>query len=311
MAIKRVKAPRWAEKEKSGGRIEEAKCRFCHLQEAPLHTTKDLHALTVFYPYFPEHVMLLPRTHRESLRRLDLGEYEALVGAMEKVLRGAESERHAPLLVGVNEGLVAAQTLPHLHAHVYPAAPGKPARLLHPHAVYRDPLSRVILIQRASEGPVPFAGQGGRLDEKRGAYVIPFKSFKDLARPAHFRWLQEYLGELEASFDALRKDPEKVDRLPGLSPARRESYKRLLRERTGQGFGLHWGVQLGPKGQVLFTVIPRATVISLQDTRRRIASIEVFTGAHPEREGVSGPYGERWKRREARFYEAVKRWLSG
>jgi len=307
MPIKRVRAPAWPEKEKAGGRISEEKCRFCELHEEPIASGPGFHALTVFYPYYPEHVMVIPRAHVQRLRNLTHLQFKGLLTAFQRVLTGAKKEQGLNLVASVNEGLVAAQTIPHLHAHLFPEELAEPARLWAPHARYQDPLSKVIVLGHLARKRVSVP----HWINERGALVIHFKSFSELRKPAAFSRLQLLTRELEGSFHALCRNPDQLNMLLTAEekPGRVEAYKRILRERTGQGFGLHWAIRLHPEGGVDFMLLPRATMISLTEPNRRIAGLELFAGTKLQRVGLPEEESSAWRSREKKFHENVKRWL--
>lgn len=73
------------------------------------------------YPAAPGHLLLVPLRHVALWSDLTPEERRALTGAIEPARRLIEAE-HAPdgLTIGLNHGVAAGQTVPHLHLHLIP-----------------------------------------------------------------------------------------------------------------------------------------------------------------------------------------------
>lgn len=270
----------------------------------------SFHVLSARFPYYPEHVIVVPKGrraggHAADLRDLTQSEYSGLIGAFEKILTGSAREAGPGLIAQVNEGKIAAQTIPHMHAHVFPQELGEPAREVHASATYADPLSRVIALH-GLHGWLPM-----RSIDERGAVVIRSPSFSSLRKPGALKQLKWVFGALEFSFNELRSKPELVNKLAklGEKPARLRAMEKVLRERTSEGFGVNWGVRLARGGGVEVVVIPRATVVSKSEPGRRIAGFELFGGAKLNRTGLPAAEEAAWNRRQKSFEGRVKRWV--
>lgn len=86
--------------------------------------TGDVVAFDDHRPSAPRHTLVVPRRHVARLVDLDVGEYTNLwLLARRQLLRlGADG-----YTVGVNDGPLAGQTIPHAHLHVIPRAEGDTA----------------------------------------------------------------------------------------------------------------------------------------------------------------------------------------
>ena len=97
-------------------------CPFC----SPIHERvliEGVFACAIWdgFPLNPGHVLVVPRRHVASW-------FEATASERDEMLRLADearrlvTERHAPdaFNLGINDGLAAGQTVPHLHLHLIP-----------------------------------------------------------------------------------------------------------------------------------------------------------------------------------------------
>ena len=65
--------------------------------------------------------MALPRRHVGSFFELEVRERDALLGLLDEARRALEQEFHpSGYNIGINDGLAAGQTVPHLHVHLIP-----------------------------------------------------------------------------------------------------------------------------------------------------------------------------------------------
>ncbi|HNT60909.1 MAG TPA: HIT domain-containing protein, partial [Candidatus Bilamarchaeaceae archaeon] len=267
--IRRIIGPRWAEKSsgQASGHLKDGECRFCPLREEPLVSKNGIHVLRVLYPYYPEHVMILPQTHRKGLLEFDETEFTQFVEGAERLVVGARERTGLGIIIAANQGVVAAQTLDHFHAHAYPVPLGEPARIYSGNVFFRDPLSNAIIdAYMEKEAPSSFW-----LDRKVGGALLLFEGFRALARS--LGEVKELFAGLEKAFARIRANPELA--CGGRKDARAETARRLLLDRTGQGFGINWMLSEDTHG-VAMTIVPRATVISLTERNRRIATLELF-----------------------------------
>jgi diadenosine tetraphosphate (Ap4A) HIT family hydrolase len=97
-------------------------CPFCRpFPQRILIEGSDAMALWDRHPLNPGHVLLVPRRHVASW-------FEATTAERDELLRLADDarqiviERHAPdgFNLGINDGVAAGQSVPHLHLHLIP-----------------------------------------------------------------------------------------------------------------------------------------------------------------------------------------------
>ncbi len=148
---------------------------------------------------------------------------------------------------------------------------------------------------------------------KRGegipALSLRFASLDELFSEKGHRAMKQVFEESEKAFNELRERPESLVLPPSYAPSARKQFEKLLRERTTQGFGVNWSIRGSQKGAEL-RIIPRATAISLQDAKKRIAGLEFFANAQLQRSEL-GPGEQRtWAGRERDFKYIVKKALS-
>lgn len=105
-----------------------AGCVFCSIiaGEVPAHVVLDDEVALAFLdarPLFPGHVLVVPRTHVETLTDLpaaDVGPYFERVQRMAAAVRAAMGAQGT--FVAVNNTV--SQSVPHLHTHVVPRTTG-------------------------------------------------------------------------------------------------------------------------------------------------------------------------------------------
>jgi len=102
-----------------------AECVFCELQEENdrpiLVCTRSFFAVNDKYPVNAGHTLIIPFRHVSRLRDLTVEEFAELRDILETVQDELLAAQNAEgFNIGVNEGEVAGQTVPHLHIHVIP-----------------------------------------------------------------------------------------------------------------------------------------------------------------------------------------------
>ncbi|MBJ6752128.1 HIT family protein [Geomonas sp. Red421] len=106
--------------------MTEAACPFCRIDPAQVLLENDL--AFAFHDGFPVtlgHTLVVPKRHVASFFETTAEEQAALfdlVGRMRELLL----QQHAPdaFNIGVNDGVAAGQTVPHLHIHLIPRYAG-------------------------------------------------------------------------------------------------------------------------------------------------------------------------------------------
>ncbi len=101
-------------------------CVLCRIarKEIPAEVwLEDEHGLALLdiHPKVPGHTMVIPRVHAATLAELPPVEIEPLFllvrKAAEKLVRVMAADG---LTIGINQGEVSGQTVPHLHIHLFP-----------------------------------------------------------------------------------------------------------------------------------------------------------------------------------------------
>ena len=106
----------------------ESACAFCPILEgrAPPHFVLQDAAIVAFLdrrPLFPGHVLVVPRSHHETLIDLPRSEIGPLFEAVQRICRALEEGLGAEgSLVAVNNRI--SQSVPHVHVHIVPRRRG-------------------------------------------------------------------------------------------------------------------------------------------------------------------------------------------
>ncbi len=103
-------------------------------------------------PMAPGHTLVVPRNHRERLADATSEETQAVFSLVHGLAPAVEAAVDADgATVGVNDGSVAGQEVPHTHAHVIPRFAGDGGGSIHVAAGSRPELSDAKLDEIASE----------------------------------------------------------------------------------------------------------------------------------------------------------------
>ena len=107
----------------------ETTCSFCRSISRGEHFRESLDGLAVAfpdaYPLAPGHTLVVPRRHEPDLLGLTSAESLALWSLAMDLCREIRAEYGGDgLTVGVNAGVAAGQTVPHVHLHVVPRRVG-------------------------------------------------------------------------------------------------------------------------------------------------------------------------------------------
>ncbi|HBL18303.1 MAG TPA: HIT family protein [Elusimicrobia bacterium] len=102
-------------------------CPFCALKTTGNRLPSNRLAIVVEdkYPISRGHTLIIPRRHVSRVAALKSIERAALWGLIPKVLQ-VLSKRYSPngFNIGLNDGIAAGQTVPHLHLHIIPRYKG-------------------------------------------------------------------------------------------------------------------------------------------------------------------------------------------
>lgn len=109
-----------------GEDLKVSNCVFCEMPvSAYVIENNYFYGLFDKYPVTEGHLLIIPKRHAETLFELTEDERKALFEIMEdgKALLEKKFEP-AGFNFGVNQGLAAGQTIPHLHLHIIPRYAG-------------------------------------------------------------------------------------------------------------------------------------------------------------------------------------------
>lgn len=100
-------------------------CVFCDLpRERIVLETEFCLAIRDAYPVSPGHTLIVPRRHAASFFDITDDERTDLMNLLLLVRESLEREfAPAGYNIGINDGLAAGQTVPHLHIHLIPRYP--------------------------------------------------------------------------------------------------------------------------------------------------------------------------------------------
>lgn len=302
-----VRGPKWENRsigyirEQMSPSSGEKKCVFCNLnlqEETILSDSRNARVLGTKYPYFPQHLLFVPKGHFASIR-------DAPIGAVSELLHvfGALQKINSGLILFGNEGLLGGQTINHMHAHGVPSqAPDiGTSRLVHPNLVFNDILS-AFLIQNAG---------------CEFTYECPhmIRQEIDAENPQELlSFMQAAFSALEMAFKAAKRGlyglemPDIYKKKGAKSAHPYAVISKLLRERTRDELGFNWCLRMH-EGKTVFELLPRATVINNEQERQGIGGYEPFAGMTAVRSGLSKEETVLWKAQEAEFYSAVRQML--
>jgi len=106
--------------------MPEQPCAFCAVASArELIAGKLAYATLDRFPVNPGHVLVIPRRHVTSwfdATEEERGEMMSLLEQARQIVR--QLHLAAGFNIGINDGLAAGQTVPHLHVHLIPRYPG-------------------------------------------------------------------------------------------------------------------------------------------------------------------------------------------
>lgn len=97
-------------------------CVFCEMtKESYVIENAYFYGLFDKYPVTEGHMLIIPKRHAETLFELTEDERKALFEMIQEGKALLEKKFNpAGFNFGVNQGLVAGQTIPHLHLHIIP-----------------------------------------------------------------------------------------------------------------------------------------------------------------------------------------------
>jgi diadenosine tetraphosphate (Ap4A) HIT family hydrolase len=101
-------------------------CFFCSLDPARIIDSNDLGmVLRDDFPISPGHTLVVPKRHVRSFFDLGSEERQALMELLEAAKLVLDAEyRPAAYNIGINDGPLAGQSVPHVHIHLIPRYQG-------------------------------------------------------------------------------------------------------------------------------------------------------------------------------------------
>ena len=103
-----------------------APCPFCSIDpDRVICGTELAVAIRDAYPASEGHTLIIPKRHITGILETTPEEREALFGVLAEVRKQLSEElRPDGFNLGINEGVAAGQTIPHLHIHLIPRKAG-------------------------------------------------------------------------------------------------------------------------------------------------------------------------------------------
>jgi diadenosine tetraphosphate (Ap4A) HIT family hydrolase len=101
-------------------------CRFCEVVAAPIGSNTLAYAIRDGNPVTPLHMLIIPRRHVESFFDLHGAERNAILALLDEMKSEIQHKDGTVegFNIGVNNGEVAGQSVPHVHVHLIPRRRG-------------------------------------------------------------------------------------------------------------------------------------------------------------------------------------------
>lgn len=112
-------------------------CLFCKIanKEIPadvIYEDASATAVLDIHPHSPGHVMVLPKTHAETILDLPGNAIAPVFGAVKNVAALLQAKlKPDGFTIGINHGKVSGQTIDHLHIHIIPRWRGDSGGSIH------------------------------------------------------------------------------------------------------------------------------------------------------------------------------------
>lgn len=103
-----------------------AACPFCHIPDEKI-VLSNRHGVVIrdSFPISRGHTLIIPRRHVGSFFELDESERDDLFALLDEVKRLLDEDVQPDgYNIGINDGVAAGQTVPHLHIHLIPRYQG-------------------------------------------------------------------------------------------------------------------------------------------------------------------------------------------
>lgn len=112
-------------------------CLFCKIGSGEVPTAslyEDEHVVAFLdvMPRAPGHTLVIPKSHAASLIELPDGEVGPVFAAVKKMdMLLTEALKPAGMTIGINQGEISGQSVPHLHVHLMPRFAGDKGGSIH------------------------------------------------------------------------------------------------------------------------------------------------------------------------------------
>ena len=104
--------------------MRDARCPFCNLENVLAETTY-FYIIRDRFPVNEGHTLAVLKRHEPSFLEITRGEWQDLYDAISLARDSIEADYGAKgFNIGVNVGIAAGQTVPHVHLHIIPRYPG-------------------------------------------------------------------------------------------------------------------------------------------------------------------------------------------
>ena len=99
-----------------------SQCPFCNVVEDRVVLENDgAIAILDGFPISLGHMLIIPKNHVSSLFQLDQSQQLLVISLLEEAYKYLNSEyKPDGFNIGINDGVAAGQTVPHLHIHIVP-----------------------------------------------------------------------------------------------------------------------------------------------------------------------------------------------
>ncbi|MEM3364035.1 MAG: HIT family protein [Candidatus Micrarchaeia archaeon] len=311
MVVYEIKAPRWDEKTPSFTSREMktkgiSNCRFCTLAEEPLvESSSNWRILKAKYPYIPQHCIITPKEHLLTLHNISKNQFDSMFTAIGKILQ------HFPGATALgNFGIVAGQTIRHLHIHLLcsKVEESKYLELKSAENLIADPLSVPILVE---SGHLTLCnGYDTAVTRKihRNDLYDYIRSIIPQLFDGFFRLVQSRMYEQVVQYGYGYHNLERVAWLYGISTDNLNNIEFLLNTRVTSGIGVNWMISEYDKDMFKIHIIPRATSVSgTFGLERRIGGLELFHNTILSRTKLRPDIENEWKEAEKEFWSTLKK----
>ncbi|MCD5382907.1 HIT domain-containing protein [Candidatus Gracilibacteria bacterium] len=97
------------------------KCPFCAIDEnIKIYDYASVYMTIARAPYGPDHLLIIPKRHVDSLFDLTIEEDDEIQGLVRAGIKMLKKLGYSDLSILVREGMATGKSIPHLHYHIIP-----------------------------------------------------------------------------------------------------------------------------------------------------------------------------------------------